>query len=386
MKILAWVIGAILVFLTGFMLLTAGWERPPIDSEQTGYRGTGMAQVDNPRVDPAKLRAQLTQVPELSPLPPDAGPKAGEVYENIEVLGDLSIARFNRLMQAMTEWVTPEEGCAGCHELDNMAADTVYRKNVSRRMLEMTWNINSDWSDNHVKATGVTCYTCHRGQNVPEYAWFSSDPDMEAAAGMVGWRAGQNRAAEEVGLSSLPEDPFSDYLGDSEGEGIRVAGRTALPEEDQAATSIQHTERTYALMMHMSTALDVNCTFCHNSRDFGSWEQSNPQRVSAFHGIRMTQTLNAAHISPVSDLLPPERLGPTGEGRKVNCTTCHQGVNKPLGGLQMAEDFPSLLAPPGSAGEASLAEVEDAAEPVSQPSEPPRERAAEVETREVGDF
>jgi hypothetical protein len=52
----------------------------------------------------------------------------------------------------------------------------------------------------------------------------------------------------------------------------------------------------------------------------------------------------------------------------------------------MAEDFPSLLAPPGSAGEASLAEVEDAAEPVSQPSEPPRERAAEVETREVGDF
>jgi len=348
MKILAWGIGFILVGLTAFMMLTAGWERPPMDSEQTGFRGVGMVQVDNPRVDPARLQAQLEMVPDISPLPEDSGgPRAGDIYQNVEVLGDLSVARFTRLMQQMTEWVTPEEGCAGCHQLDNMAAETVYRKNVSRRMLEMTQVINSDW-ENHVKATGVTCYTCHRGQNVPEYAWFNTPPGADTGQGLVGWRAGQNRAAESVGLASLPEDPFTDYLEGT--DGIRVAGRTALPEEDQPQSSIQHTEKTYALMMHMSTSLDVNCTFCHNSRDFGSWEQSNPARISAFHGIRMAQVLNSEHVAPVSSMLPPERLGPTGEGRKINCTTCHQGVNKPLGGLQMAESFPSLLGGSASAG------------------------------------
>jgi len=339
MKILVWFIGFILLVLTGFMLLTAGWERPPMNSEQSGYRGTGMADIENPRVDPPRLQAQLDQVPEASPLQQDTGgPRAGDVYQNVQVLGDLPVAQFNRLMQSMTDWVTPEKGCAGCHELDNLAADTVYRKNVSRRMLVMNQRINSDWS-NHVQATGVTCHTCHRGQNVPEYAWFNSSPEAESGSGMAGWRAGQNRAAEQVGLSSLPEDPFSDLLEES-GD-IRIGGRTALP-EDKAGTSIQDTERTYALMMHMSTALDVNCTYCHNSRDFGSWEQSNPVRVSAYHGIRMVQTLNVEHVSPVSSLLPPNRLGPTGEGQKVNCETCHQGVNKPLGGLQMAESFPSL--------------------------------------------
>ena len=52
MKILAWFIGFILLVLTGFMLLTSGWERPPMNSEQSGYRGTGMAHIENPRVDP----------------------------------------------------------------------------------------------------------------------------------------------------------------------------------------------------------------------------------------------------------------------------------------------------------------------------------------------
>ncbi|NBB92890.1 MAG: photosynthetic reaction center cytochrome c subunit [Gammaproteobacteria bacterium] len=340
MKILAWFIGFIFLILTGFMLLTAGWEAPPMDSEQSGFRGTGMVQVSNPRVDPARLQAQLEMVPEISPLPEDGGgPRAGDIYQNVQVLGDLSVARFTRIMQQMTEWVTPEEGCAGCHVLNNLADDSVYRKDVSRHMIRMTQAINSGW-ENHVQATGVTCYTCHRGQNVPEYTWFNADPAAESGRGLVGWRAGQNRAAEQVGLTSLPEDPFGDYLEGT--DEIRIAGRTALPEADKPGTSIQHTEETYALMMHMSTSLDVNCTYCHNSRDFGSWEQSNPARVSAYHGIRMAQTLNLEHVAPVSDLLPPDRLGPTGEGRKVNCTTCHQGVNKPLGGLQMAENFPSL--------------------------------------------
>jgi len=352
MKIAAWIGGAILIALTGFMLLTAGWEHPPIDSEQSGFRGTGMAEVINPRRASARERAQLDGVPEPTPMPPSTGgPTAGDVYENVQVLGDLPVPQFTRLMQAITEWVSPEEGCAYCHQLDNLAADTVYTKEVSRRMLQMTRNINGDWSA-HVGQTGVTCYTCHRGENVPQYAWFNADPDARPVEGMAGWRNGQNIAAPEVGLASLPENPFDRYL--EHVEQIRVVGDTALP-DDGPASSIQDTEWTYALMMHMSTSLGVNCTYCHNSRAFSVWEQSTPQRTTAWHGIRMAQTLNSEHIAPLSGVLPPERLGPTGEGRKVNCETCHQGVNKPLYGLMMAKDYPSL----GAGGSAAQVEAGD---------------------------
>ena len=53
-----------------------------------------------------------------------------------------------------------------------------------------------------------------------------------------------------------------------------VASTEALPGTDRS--SIKQTEWTYALMMHFSTALGVNCTYCHNSRIFASWEQSSP--------------------------------------------------------------------------------------------------------------
>lgn len=345
MKILVWVFAAILVALTVFMLFTAGWERPPIDAEQTGFRGTGMVEVSNPRIANPLLEAQLAAVPESSALPPDGpGPTAGDIYQNVQLLDDLSVAQFTRLMQAWTEWISPEEGCAYCHQLDNLAADTVYTKVVSRRMLEMTRTVNGDWG-NHVAETGVTCYTCHRGKNVPERAWFNADPADISGSGMLGWTAGQNTPAEDIGLTSLPWDPFSDLVeGD---ESIRIVGRTALP-EGQPIGSMQETERTYALMIHMSEALNVNCTYCHNTRNFSTWDQSPPQRVTSWYGLEMIRALNVDYVAPLSSVLPAHRLGPTGEGRKVNCETCHRGVSKPLGGLAMAKDYPAHL---GRSGE-----------------------------------
>ncbi len=375
MRILAWVIGSIAVILTGFMMLTAGWERPPIDAEQSGFRGTGMVDVSNPRVAPQRLQAQLDRVPVSAPLPPDTGgPTAGEIYQNVQLLGDLSIAEFNHLMQAMTDWVSPEEGCGYCHQLNNLADDSVYTKIVSRQMIAMTQAINADW-DTHVGETGVTCYTCHRGENVPQYTWFNADPEIHTGSGMAGWRAGQNRASPQVGLTSLPEEPFSDLL--EAGEQIRVTGRTVLPSRGVIGSSIQDTEKTYALMIHMSTALNVNCTYCHNSRDFGSWDHSPVQRVNAWHGIQMTQTLNVEHVTPVSSVLPPDRIGPTGEGQKINCETCHQGVNKPLGGLAMLENYPSLVGPSGRST-ASLTDEDVAAFASAEVGEDVEEEVVEL--------
>jgi photosynthetic reaction center cytochrome c subunit len=55
-----------------------------------------------------------------------------------------------------------------------------------------------------------------------------------------------------------------------------------------------------------------------------------PQRVNAWHGIRMVGDINANYITPLTSKLPADRLGPMGDAPKAYCATCHQGVNKPL--------------------------------------------------------
>ena len=152
-------------------------ERPPVESEQVGYRGTAMVQVNNPRL--------AVEVDAPAPLPPvpQVGPKAGDIYQSVQVLGDLSVTEFNRTMQSITEWVAPvEEGCNYCHYPENLADDGKYTKVVSRRMLQMTQHINQEWPQ-HVQPAGVTCYTCHRGENVPSDIWFRMGPVNEATAG-----------------------------------------------------------------------------------------------------------------------------------------------------------------------------------------------------------
>ncbi len=50
-------------------------------------------------------------------------------------------------------------------------------------MLQMTRAINAQWKQ-HVADTGVTCYTCHRGQPVPAEVW-TKNPGGPHAGGMA---------------------------------------------------------------------------------------------------------------------------------------------------------------------------------------------------------
>jgi photosynthetic reaction center cytochrome c subunit len=322
---------ALLAVAAGTLL--AGCERPPIDTVQTGFRGTAMTQVYNPRTV-AEL-AEKNQLPAALDPVPSEGPKAKDVYQNVKVLGDLSVGEFTRLMVAMTNWVAPTEGCLYCHS-NNFAEDTKYTKVVARKMVQMTQKINADWQP-HVAATGVTCYTCHRGQPVPSNVWFAPAPQKHATR-MLGDKAGQNTPAESVKLASLPYDPFGPYLDDK--KEIRVIGTTALPTGNRAST--KQAEFTYSLMTHMSDSLGVNCTYCHNSRSFAQWDESPPQRTTAWYGIRMARQLNNEYLEPLLGVFPPERLGPTGDVAKINCGTCHQGAYKPLYGASMLKDHPEL--------------------------------------------
>ena len=314
--------------------LLAGCERPPVDTVQRGYRGTGMELVYNPRTV-AENAALHVAPPALEPASPD-GPKAGTVYQNVKVLGHLSVGEFARVMTAMTNWVAPKEGCTYCHNAANFADESKYTKVVSRRMVEMTQHINADWKT-HVAGTGVTCYTCHRGNPVPQNVWFNA-PDQKQAKLLAGNDAGQNKVSKDASYASLPYDPFTPYLQGA--APIRVNGTTALPSGNRQ--SIKQAEFTYTLMNHMSVALGVNCTFCHNSRQFSSWEESPPQRTTAWYGINMSRELNLDYMEPLTKVFPQERLGPKGDVAKVNCATCHQGAYKPLNGASMLKAHPEL--------------------------------------------
>lgn len=326
--------GVAATLLTAAMLLTAGWVRPPIEGVQTGFRGTGQDQLISAK-DKRILEA-ANALPEGVDKASPGGERATSAYKNVKILTDLSTEEFNRVMIAITQWVAPEQGCAYCHNTENLADDGLYTKVVARRMLDMTRHINKSYTA-HVADTGVTCYTCHRGQPVPTNIWYEN-PGERHAGGMSAHNYGFGHPSKSNGLTGMSVDPFTPHLFDD--EKIRVQSTTALPAAAKA--SIQQTEQTYSLMIHMSEALGVNCTFCHNSRNWGSWKESNPQRVVAWHGLEMMRELNAAYLEPLSSIYPANRLGSQGDAPKANCATCHQGANKPLLGQSMAKDFPEL--------------------------------------------
>ncbi len=56
----------------------------------------------------------------------------------------------------------------------------------------------------------------------------------------------------------------------------------------------------------------------------------------------MVRALNTTYLEPLKTTFPAERLGPEGDAPKAGCATCHQGVNKPLNGVSMLQDYPEL--------------------------------------------
>ena len=311
-----------------------GMEHPPIVGVQRGFRGTAMDQIYNPRTINA-LAAQV-KVPKSLPPASPVGVRAAVAYKNVQVLKNLSVGQFTRLMVSLTNWVAPKQGCAYCHNVANMAWDGLYTKVVARRMIQMTQNINQNWQS-HVQNVGVTCYTCHGGNPVPKNIWFNSPAQM-ATMGVAETQTAMAHPAGVVNDSSLPYDPFTPYL--EQAVDIRVQGTTALPTSN--LSSIKMAEGTYALMIHFGQALGVNCTYCHNTRSFGDWSTSSPARVNAWYGIRMVRDINNAYMDSLHDVFPVYRKGVLGDNAKVNCATCHQGLFKPLYGVSMVQTFPEL--------------------------------------------
>jgi photosynthetic reaction center cytochrome c subunit len=307
------------------------------DTVQRGYRGTAMVQLS--KASQLAAVKDLHAIPEADPIddPDPSLPSIRSKYKNVQVLDDLTVLEFSRLMNALSEWVAPEEGCTYCHNTKNMASDEKYTKLVARQMLIMTRRINNDWKS-HVGNTGVTCWTCHRGKAVPSGDWYSRIDEKEVPK-FMGHKRNQNTPGiATIANTSLPYDPLSQYL--IRENPIRVQGTAALPTDNK--TGVPNAEQTYALMLYMSKSLGINCTYCHHTQNFASWELSPPPRATAWYGIRMVRDLNQHFLIPIGGLLPDYRLGEFGDSPKVGCATCHKGAYKPLYGVSMQEDYPEL--------------------------------------------
>ncbi len=321
--------------LLALALSLTGCERT--QSKQTGP-AAGQEQIKRPKEVAALV--DLNRIPAAEDPADVDSPPASEVFVNVKVLGDISATEFSRLMQAFSTWVAPVEGCEYCHNTEVMESDEKYPKIVARRMIQMTRRINTDWKK-HVGETGVTCWTCHRGQAVPSGDWFNAKGPLETVPLMGHSSTGRNGPSVTARGSSLPNDPLAKFLVDKGSESIRVQATTALTTNADPA-SVQNAQWTYALMMYMSGSLGVNCTYCHNTRALASWSESTPQRVTAWYGIRLVRELNTDFLIPLTSTFPSYRLGLHGDAPKVGCATCHKGTFKPLNGVSPLPDYLAL--------------------------------------------
>lgn len=282
----------------------AACELGPKEFVQQGPRGVALEHnvLEGRLAD--SVAAIQARIPQNPPTPPVLDPAAPGTWQNVEVLGHLSEVEFTLTMQAMTNWVAPEAGCAYCHVQDengvyNYASEEMYTKHVSRMMLRMTQNINANWRSHVGEEKGANCWTCHQGQPVPTNFWFYTDRDQ----------------------------PLRHYL---DRDDLRVQSEYGLTGSGpQNNASIDQTVYAYQLMSHMSNALGVNCTYCHNTARFADWSESSPQRVTALRGLRMIRDANMNYMVPLQDTWPENRLGPMGDGPKLQCSTCHIGAYKP---------------------------------------------------------
>ncbi len=316
---------AAIAFMAVPRLLGGIW---PVETAQTGYRGTGMAVVkfvsDNEALGARNAPVAAT----VPPIPPEPGePLAADVYPESGPLGGLTVRNYERVVAQMREWVGNDTIFTG---EDNYATE------VARLHIDMTRNLNENW-DSHNGEAGVTCYTCHRGEQVPQNVWFSPVP-LNSWAGPNAMF--QNQARAQTYSTTLPVDALQTYLLE-EDQLVGIHGYSARDEDGSSNASIYHAYQTYALMLHFANSIGANCTYCHNTRSPADPEGYTPAWGVAQLGRVMTQEINNEYMAPVTPLLPAERLGPLGDVAKVNCATCHQGAGKNLGG-PILSDWPEL--------------------------------------------
>ena len=87
---------------------------------------------------------------------------AGEQFKNVQVLRDIPANQMNPTMHLIAGQLGV--GCQFCHVWEQWDKEDRPQKQIARRMMTMTADLNKSAFGG---APVVTCYTCHRGQSKP---------------------------------------------------------------------------------------------------------------------------------------------------------------------------------------------------------------------------
>ena len=97
---------------------------------------------------------------------------AGQKFKNIKVLNEMPADQMGKVMNLMS--ASLGVNCNFCHVENDFARDDNEHKQIARKMISMTFEINKNYFDNPIE---VSCNTCHNGQAHP-----SSAPNLNPTA------------------------------------------------------------------------------------------------------------------------------------------------------------------------------------------------------------
>ena len=140
-------------------------------------------------------------------------PMAEEVFKNVRVLKGISVDEFMGTMGVFSAALGIS--CADCHadsdtSWENYALDTVPKKGMARRMVQMMAAINqANFGGRQV----ITCYTCHRGSDRPR-----TTPSLAALYGVPPPEEPEDLVRQAPGAPSVDQifDKYIRALGGSQ--------------------------------------------------------------------------------------------------------------------------------------------------------------------------
>jgi len=99
--------------------------------------------------------------------PPQRILPAALVYQNIQIIREPAW-RIPTGMMSLTRWLGVD--CTFCHTLNEFEKDDKEPKKIARQMFKMVHDINENFPGTEPGSFKVTCWTCHRGNIIPETA------------------------------------------------------------------------------------------------------------------------------------------------------------------------------------------------------------------------
>jgi photosynthetic reaction center cytochrome c subunit len=321
------------------------------------YPGQGQQLDDTGRITqvgfgPPFVQQQILETPENFPGDPVrswygadawnyANQQAGEYVaanpqpQNVQILTGMTTQQIWTYMQRHVSGALGVS-CQYCHNLADGPEGYAnfgqeegygqYNKKVSARlMMQLVTDLNSDWVANGIlpgwKGNYVNCATCHNGQPKNMAAYPPEYFELIPVHNNIDYKQAVNDEIIYDYELSLPGQPIPGRENVPEGQGELSLTYEGGPTQD-AVWLNQYS------MYTMGWSLGVGCNYCHNSRNFVSYEKV--QKTKAQRMLLMTTFLNnnwaeyGAQANTEGELVVP------------GCYTCHNGNGVPNAAMNVS--------------------------------------------------